>query len=178
MQSESASQHVGDLQWSGGTAMRVGWHDGIIGGDVGMAIASLPEEEQHLYPSATGWIGIPKVVYAWGSTFAGPITRARSLNEPMVGLGHRSEYLTIWWGTHLEGRLQNLPWALLPVPDPFTEKPIAATSIPYVFGTTARVAEGVRLGLEYGKGDYKGDQTVPDSRFSLVVQVQGEQVDM
>jgi len=177
MQSESASQHVGDLQWSGGTAMRVGWHDGIIGGDIGVAFANLPEEERHLFPSATGWVGIPRLVYAWGSTFAGPISRARAFNDPMVGLGHRSDRITFWWGTHLEGRLQNLPWQLVPVPSPFGSETISPEAIPWLVGSTVQVAEGVRLGLEYGTGDHQAVQTVPDTRFSLVVHIQGEDTD-
>jgi|GEM_PF-5016947 len=174
---ETASMHVGDTQWSGGTAMRVGWHDGIIGGDVGMAIASLPEDGQHLFPSATGWVGVPKLVYAWGATYAGPITRSKSLNEPMVGLGHRGDHLTVWWGTHVLGRLQNLPWQYAPVPDPFPGKGIAPDAIPYVLGATVQVSDGVRLGLEYGEGDGSRQQTVPDTRFSLVVHVEGETLD-
>lgn len=172
--SETASMHVGDIQWTGGTAMRVGWHDGIIGGDIGIAMVNLPESERHLYPSASGWIGIPKLVYGWASTFAGPVTRAQALNEPMVGLGHRGDRITFWWGTHLEGRLQNLPWQLTPLPDPFTKPAIAASAIPYKVGSTVQVADGVRLGLEYGQGDHKAGQTVPDTRFSLVIHVQGE----
>lgn len=177
-QAQTASMHVGDPQWTGGTAMRVGWHDGIIGGDVGMAIASLPENDRHLFPSATGWVGVPKVIYAWGSTFAGPITRAQALNEPMVGLGHRSDHLTLWWGTHLEGRLQNLPWAVLPAPDPFPGKSISPAAIPFIVGGTVQVNPGVQLGLEYGRGDRQAEQTVPDSRFSLVVHVRGDDIEL
>ncbi|MBO86821.1 MAG: hypothetical protein CL927_15830 [Deltaproteobacteria bacterium] len=96
-QPQPDGSEVGEIQWSGGTAMRVGWHGKLIGGEVGMAIANLPEQERHLFPSATGWVGIPKFVYAWGNTYSGPITRAQALNEPMVGLGHKNEHLTLWW---------------------------------------------------------------------------------
>jgi hypothetical protein len=164
---------VGDIQWTGGTAMRAGWHGKLIGGELGMAIVNLPEAEQHLFPSATGWIGIPKFLYVWGGTFTGPITRARALNEPMVGLGHKGKNLTFWWGTHVEARLQNLPWQLAPVPNPLPGEKISPSAIPFLVGTTIRVNDDVRLGLEYGAGDRSPEQTVQDSRFSMVVHVTG-----
>jgi hypothetical protein len=173
-QASVKSSDIGDVQWTGGTAMRVGWHDGIIGGEVGMAIVNLPEVQQHLFPSATAWLGVPKFVYAWGSTYAGPISRAQSLNEPMVGLGHKGDHVTFWWGTHVLGRLQNLPWQYAPVANPFPDNAINPSSIPYVVGTTFQVSDGVRLGLEYGAGDHSSEQTVSDNRFSLVVHVDGE----
>ncbi len=168
-----AETRVGDIQWTGGTAMRAGWHGKLLGGELGMALVNLPEAERHIFPSATGWIGIPKFMYVWGSTFTGPVTRARSLNEPMVGLGHKGKHLTFWWGTHVEARLQNLPWQLAPVPNPLPGASISPNAIPFIVGTTIRVNDDVRLGLEYGAGDRMPEQTVEDSRFSMVVHVTG-----
>lgn len=171
---DSASNHVGDTSWKGATAMRVGWHDGIIGGELGVAIAGLPETEQKLYPSALGWVGVPKFAYVWGATFAGPITRAQSLHEPMVGVGHRGDFMSIWWGTHVETRIANLPWQYLPVENPLGSNDVSDSNIPFVAGVTVEVSPGVRLGIEYGDGDGRQLQTVQDTRLSMVVQVEGD----
>lgn len=173
-QGRQAPSHVGDVLWNGATAMRVGWHDGIIGGEAGVAMVGMPETDQILRPSAMGWVGVPSLVYAWGSTHAGPITRATALNEPFMGLGHRSEHLTLWWGTHVVGRLQNLPWSYAPIPDPLPGASIDPAAVPYIVGATVQVNPGVRLGLEYGTGDGRPEQTIPDSRLSLVVHVEGD----
>ena len=170
---DAASKHVGDTSWNGATAMRVGWHDGILGGELGVAIAGLPETEQKLYPSALGWVGVPKFAYIWGATFAGPITRAQSLHEPMVGVGHRGDRLSIWWGTHLETRIANLPWQYLPLSNPLAGQDVSDNNIPFVTGLTVEVSPGVRLGVEYGAGDGRAVQTVEDTRLSMVVQVEG-----
>lgn len=173
-QPQPDGSEVGDIQWTGGTAMRMGWHGKLIGGEVGMAIANLPEQQRHLFPSATAWVGIPKFVYAWGSTYSGPITRAQSLNEPMVGLGHKGDRITMWWGTHVEARIQNLPWGISPVPNPLPGEAISPNAIPFVVGSTVRIIDDVRLGVEYGAGDSMAEQTVADSRFSMVIHVNGD----
>ena len=170
---DAASMHVGDTAWNGASAMRVGWHDGIVGGELGVAFTGLPESEQRVHPSALGWVGLPKVAYLWGSTHAGPITRARSLHEPMVGVGHRGDFMSVWWGTHLESRIANLPWQYLPLANPLAGNDVTQSNIPFVAGATFEVSDGVRLGIEYGDGDGQRVQTVEDTRLSMVVQVEG-----
>lgn len=171
---DPATKHVGDTSWNGATAVRVGWHDGIVGGEVGIALAGLPENEQHIYPSAIGWVGLPELVYVWGATFSGPITRAQSLHEPMVGVGHRGDFMSLWWGTHLESRIANFPWALASIDNPLGNNDVSPNNIPFVAGMTVSISPGVRLGVEYGDGDGMRLQTVQDSRLSMVIQVEGE----
>jgi len=170
---DPASKHVGDTAWNGATAVRVGWHDGIVGGELGVAFAGLPETEQRVYPSAIGWVGVPKYAYLWGSTFAGPITRAQTLHEPMVGVGHRGDFMSLWWGTHLESQIAGLPWQYLPLDNPLANNDVSKNNIPFVAGLTVEVSPGVRLGVEYGAGDGQRLQTVEDTRLSMVVQVEG-----
>ncbi len=168
------SAHIGDTLFSGGVAGRVGWHGEYFGGELGAAFTHLPEESRSIFASSLAWVGKPELAYLWASNHASPLTRARTLQEPFVGVGHRGKHTSWWWGTHVESRLAALPWNLAPIADPFANSDTSVSNIPFVAGATIEVSPGVRLGIEYSEGDGRLLQTVPDTRLSMVVEVEGE----
>lgn len=174
---EPAANHVGDTLWQGAAAMRAGWHNDFLGGELGMALTRFPTQERILHPSGMVWLGKPDVLYLWGSTMAGPITRSQVLTEPFAGVGHRGDKLSAWWGTHVASRISTLPWRYLPADNPVGSQDVSTTAIPWIAGAAFEVADGVRLGFEYGIGDGQAAQTVPDTRVSMVVKVEGAEYD-
>lgn len=90
-----------DVAFAGTAIMRVGWHGGYGGVELGGGVASFPgtvplpvaeEKERTWLPSARAWAGKPDIVYAFGQVAAGPVT---SVNEGLVlvGVGHASDAL-------------------------------------------------------------------------------------
>lgn len=90
----------GSFDFSGDLALRVGWHGGFGGLELGGALVEVPGpevllplagKERSLVPSAQAWVGAPQVLYAWGRLYAGPVSGLKETTL-MAGLGHNGEF--------------------------------------------------------------------------------------
>ena len=145
----------------GGGGARVGYHGRFIGGEAGAVLVRDNAHDHALRPSAEGWIGVPKLAYAWASYNTGPTIATPLFNQPFVGVGHRSDYVSVWAGAHVISRLEVPPDELAP----------------YSMGAALEVNPGVRLGLDYAEGRRSRSQAQPDSRLMMVVHVERRERD-
>ncbi len=95
-----------DVQTGAGMA-RIGWQWRYGGAELGAGLASTAPDSysqshipaatpMRIFPSASGWVGIPDYAYLWGSFAAEPFVFPDNARPPFfVGIGHTSEWIDI-----------------------------------------------------------------------------------
>jgi len=96
-----------------GGAARGGWQWTYGGADIGAAIAEAPPDSYladgtalgggpFVVPSLSGWAGVPRYAYAWGSYAAEPFLAPLNARPPLfVGVGHQDGWVDLRAGAGL-----------------------------------------------------------------------------
>jgi hypothetical protein len=148
---------VGGIVLDGSVALRAGMHFKYAGAELGFAGSAMGARDQRVVPSAHGWVGVPKLAYVWGQTMSGANGSSVVLAEPMVGVGHRGDALTAYFGAHVISRVEDVP---------------PRSDAPWMSGLLLEISPGVRLGAEYARGTATQTQVQADERIVMRIQVE------
>lgn len=148
---------VGGIFIDGSVALRMGMHFKYAGAELGAAGSAMGARDQLWLPSAQAWVGIPQLAYGWVQTMAGPNGTSRVLAQPMVGIGHRSDAMSAYFGVHVLSRIEDVP---------------PRQDAPWMGGLLFEISPGVRLGGEYARGTAGADQVQVDERMLMRIQVE------
>lgn len=148
---------VGGIVSDGNISLRSGLHFKYAGAELGFAASAMGARDRQLLPSGQAWIGIPELVYGYAQTMVGPNGSSEVLAQPFVGVGHRSQAMTAYFGMHVLSRLEDVP---------------PRQDAPWNAGALFEISPGVRLGGEYARGTAASTQVQADERMIMRIQVE------
>jgi hypothetical protein len=88
-----AEYAVGDRRDLGYVAARVGYAGRWAGGSAGPSLLFEAHDHAHPFVSAEGWLGLPRLAYAFGELIAGPLSGARL--PIAAGIGHADDRIRV-----------------------------------------------------------------------------------